>query len=98
MQIKRARALVAVNVLLLALLATVLLSPHARAGAGQPARARGSYTMVGGQYQGGTSNAIYIVDAANQEMIALRWDESRKSLSGIGYRNLNEDATAEPGR
>ena len=54
--------------------------------------------MINGTIQGGNSDAIYVVDSANQEMIVLRWNDGRTTLEGIGYRNLNADASAQPGR
>ena len=61
-------------------------------------RARGVYTMLNGTIQGGNSDAIYIVDSANQEMVVVRWNDGRSALEGIGFRNLNADAQAQPGR
>lgn len=83
------RALIALNVLLLAVLAAVSLAPAAGA---QGARARGSYTMVGGQIQGREEAAIYIIDATNQELVALSWDRGRNGLTPLGYRNIADDA------
>ncbi|MCA9277621.1 MAG: hypothetical protein H6815_02395 [Phycisphaeraceae bacterium] len=62
--------------------------------AGQ-ARGRGNYTAISANMQGGNSSAIFILDAANQEMVAVRWNDSRRSLEGIGYRNLTEDAKSQ---
>ncbi|MEM7628770.1 MAG: hypothetical protein AAF995_09155 [Planctomycetota bacterium] len=93
---RRRRVLLGVNVLLLGALGWVVVEPMAL---GQnSARARGSYTLVGGEIPGGTSNAIYVLDATNGEMIALRWDQSRNALVGVGYRDLASDTQAEPGR
>lgn len=94
-------SLIGLNIALLAALAAVTLGPWARAREEQPGRKRGEYTMVGGQYQGGDSNAVFILDAVNQEMIALRWNEGSRSMEGIGYRDLAADAAAadaRPGR
>ncbi len=91
------RGLIALNVVLLVLLAGVTLSSTGVVGQSQPAgRSRGDYTAVGGAIQGGNANAIYVLDAVNQELIALRWNESTKSLEGIDYRNLARDAAATP--
>lgn len=97
-QTRRARSvtgpLVALNAVLLVVLGIVSIA-HAQPGA----RARGNYAMVGGEYLGGRgANAVYILDAANQELIAVKWDESRKVLDGIGYRDLNKDAQQRSGR
>jgi len=42
--------------------------------------------------QGVTESAIYVIDAANQELLALRWNRSNKALSAIGFRDLASDA------
>ncbi len=38
------------------------------------------------------------LDSVNQEMIALRWDSSRRSFTGLGYRSLDTDSKIQPGR
>lgn len=91
------RGALVVNAVLLALLAAVSLAPVASAQRGA-ARARGEYSMSAGRILGGSASVVYVLDAANQELIALRWNESTKSLDGIGFRDLNQDAQAEPGR
>ncbi len=91
------RGLIVVNVALLMLLAAVSLAPssHAQRGGG---RARGEYTMVAGKVTGSSAHAVYVVDSSNQDLIALRWSETTKSLEAIGYRDLKEDANLSPGR
>lgn len=91
------KGLVALNAALVLGLGVATLVPTASASR-QPGRARGAYTMVNGAIQGGNSDAIYVVDSANQEMIVLRWNDGRNTLEGVGYRNLMTDATAQPGR
>jgi hypothetical protein len=91
------RALIVLNVCLLGVLGVVTLAPSATAQR-QGNRARGEYTMVAGEIQGGSAAVIYVVDTANEEMVALRWAESAKALEGIGYRDLQADASAQPGR
>lgn len=88
----RYRALIALNVAALALLAAVVLTPQASAQTARAKRALGQYAMVSGQIQGHTDAAVYVVDAANQELIALRWDRGRKVISGVGFRDLTADA------
>ncbi len=90
------RALIMLNAALLAILAAVVFSPSANA-QNRPNRARGEYTMVSGEFQGASENAIWILDAANQELLALRWNHSQKKLDGIGFRDLSRDA-AQTGR
>jgi hypothetical protein len=95
---KGRRGLIAVNAALLAALAGITFVPMAT---GQPAatRARGQYTMVSGRTVSGGSAAVYIIDSSNQEMVALRWEQGKQSLLGLGYRNFAGDgATAPPGR
>lgn len=55
-------------------------------------RVRGEYTMLSGRIQGSTTSAIYILDAANQELVALTWNRSANQLEAIGLRNLSDDA------
>ncbi len=99
MQRENRRALIALNVALLGVLGVVTLTSAAGNGQGQPGpRPRGTYTMVSGQIQGGNTDAVYIVDATNQELIVMRWNVSKKVMDGIGYRNLTVDAQARPGR
>ncbi len=94
----RRRALLGVNLALLAALFAIHFA--ASPGRAQDAhnRGRGSYLMIGGEIQGGNANAIYILDTANEEMIAVRWDTSRSRLEGLGYRDIRRDADQEGGR
>jgi hypothetical protein len=99
----RTRRLLAMNAILLAGVAAVSFAPSLFSSAvaqSQPAmRARGEYTMISGKSSSGGA-AIYVLDASNHEMIALRWDLARRSLVGLGYRNLTADgqvgAVADP--
>ena len=84
----RTAGLVALNIVLLGALALVTIAPSASA---QRDRARGDYTMVSGRIQGSVESAIYIVDANNLELVAVRWDRSRRNLAPIGYRSLAQD-------
>jgi len=101
---RSARGLLALNGALLAVLALVTLGGHLPASAGvgsnaQPVnRARGEYTMVAGEIKFGDSSGIWVVDSANQEMVAIRWNDGRNSFDGIDYRNLAEDQARRPGR
>ncbi len=87
------RALIALNIGALALLAAVSFAPGISS-AQSPARTRahGQYGMLSGQFQGSSEDAIFLVDAANAEMLALKFDRSRRSLTGIGYRDMAADA------
>lgn len=87
--------LVAVNAALALALLLVELAPLAGAQPGpMSSRPRGDYTLVGGEIQTGNSNAVYIIDSVNQDMIVLRWEDGRNILDGVGYRDLDADATA----
>lgn len=90
----RVNPLIAVNAALLVVLGAVSIATA------QPGnRARGDYAMVGGEILGGGGgNAVYILDASNQELIAVKWDTSRKLLEGIGFRDLNKDSQERSGR
>lgn len=87
----RTTGLIALNAVLLGALAVLTLAPGAHGQQGQ--RARGDYTMIHGRIQGSVEDAIYIVDASNLELVGVRWDNSRRSLSPIGYRSLATDFT-----
>jgi hypothetical protein len=91
------RALIALNAALLLVLGVVTLAPESYAQRAAH-RIRGEYTMVSGRIMGGNTSAVYIVDAANQELLAVRWNPATKALEGIGYRNLRADGQFGPGR
>jgi hypothetical protein len=86
----RLRGLILVNAVLLAVLAAVTFGAKAFA----QYRPRGEYTMVAGGVNGADSNAVYIVDTTNQEMIAVTYDPNTKTMLGIGYKNVAADAAS----
>ncbi len=92
--------LLALNVVLLVGLGLVSFAPFAGAqgGVGQSSRALGEYLVVGGATIGGVSSTIYVLDTANRELIALGWNNSTKSLEGVGYRDLSQDSSSDPDR
>jgi len=101
--LRRNSGLLALNAILL--MAVVLFAMDRPAGAQNSAqppsptgRARGDYTMVSGRTPTGGGDAVYIIDVANQDMVALRWDTSKQSFTGIGYRDIAADAKIVPGR
>lgn len=85
--------LLALNGVLVVALALVTFAPGAE-GRQTAARSRapGQYAMVSARIQGASDDAIFIVDSANEEMIAIRWDRSRRAIDGVGYRDLAADA------
>ncbi len=92
--VRRTRLLIGINAGLAGLALAAALA-GAQAGGG---RARGEYTMVSGATSAGGPQAVFIVDSANQEVLALRWNQGRQSLDTIGYRSIATDAAAKPGR
>jgi len=88
-------ALVALNAVLLLTLGAITLSPSATAQQAQ--RPRGEYLVLGGQMTGSPSSAVHVIDTSNQEMVTLKWDQSRQAFEGIGYRNLRIDAQGQAG-
>jgi hypothetical protein len=96
------RALVALNLTLAGTLTALTLLPtqtvSAQPGAA-PARPRGDYAMVSGKSSGiGNYNAVFIVDSTNQELVALKWDNSRTQFDGLGFRSLNADRDGQTRR
>jgi len=85
------RSLLALNLLLLGVLALVSLHGIAGAQSERP-RSRGQYTMVNAKAQGISESCLYVVDSANQELLVVRWDRSRQQIKGIGYRDLVADS------
>lgn len=87
--------LVAINVGLALCVGVAAVVSPLEAQQGQPAkRSRGDYSAVSAAMQGGNSDAIFVLDAANQEMVIVRWNDSKRTLEGIGYRSLADDASA----
>ncbi|CAN5870819.1 hypothetical protein BH11PLA1_BH11PLA1_15480 [soil metagenome] len=84
--------LLAVNCLLLIALGAAALgqgvSPLAAS------RARGQYVVVPGKILGSPTNAIYILDTANEELVAVRWNKTGQRLDGIGFRDIIADAAS----
>ncbi len=90
------RALIVANALLLATACVALVrTTQAQAEAVRP---RGQYTMISGKTNQGGPHAVYILDAASREVVAIRWDQSRQSFIGLGYRDLAQDALVTQGR
>lgn len=82
------RGLIVLNVLLLVLLGAVTFGSQASA----QARMRGDYVMVAGGANGALSGVVYVVDTENDQLIALTFDPTNRTLSGVGARNLVRDA------
>jgi hypothetical protein len=101
MTVRGRRGLIALNAALLGAFTVLTWGPPASGQNAQPAatgRARGDYTMVAGRTISGGPSAVYVVDSSNQELVALRWDQAKQQMVGMGYRSLQGDARAVPGR
>jgi len=85
------KALITANVLLLAALAAVTLTPGAGAQSAQD-RTRGSYTITTGDLRGSSADSIFIVDSSNQQIVALRYNDSNKELVGIDFADFRQSA------
>jgi hypothetical protein len=85
--------LIALNAVLLGGLAFVTFSSNSLA----QARSRSSYSMVAGTIKGQEPPVLYIVDETAQELVGLTWDDNKKQLVGMGFRNLAADV-ADIGR
>jgi hypothetical protein len=91
--------LIAANAVLLAALAVLTVAGVQSQAGAQPGggagaaaqRGRGDYTMVSGRYQGGTANMVYLLDSANQELLALEWNRNRNEFTPLGLRSLVDD-------
>ncbi len=58
----------------------------------QNQRPRGQYSLIAARALGFSESAIYIVDAANGDMMVMRYDRSNKQLKFLGFRSLTADA------
>lgn len=81
--------LVAANIAALGFLAFVKLSGPAEA----QARIRSTYAAASGRIEGTEVHALYIVDETTLEVVAVQWDPQKKQMRGLGYRNLQADAS-----
>ncbi len=95
----RRSGLVVLNVVLLGVLGVVTVAPRVDAqNVPSSARVRGDYAVVGGATIGENASTIYVLDSANRELVSLRWNDSAKSLEGVGFRDLVYDVNSDPDR
>lgn len=91
----RLKMLVAANVgLVLALGWQAIAQPSTD----RPSREKGRYTLVSGAFLGGLADAVYLVDAENRELAAIRYDPAARTVRVAGYRDLARDVQQRPGR
>jgi|TARA_Y100000294_G_C8483358_1_gene307702 hypothetical protein len=88
--------LLALNVLLLVVLATVSLVPTSRAQTPE----QNQYLAVAGKVNGLTSGVVYIVDTQrNQgELVASTWSHNDNRIIILGKRSLSADSARAMGR
>lgn len=86
-------ALLAVGVLALATMDRAGAQPSAG-----PARGRGTYTMLSSKSNSGPLPLVHVFDATNQEMLSLKWDQSRTQFVVAGFRDIRADFVTMPGR
>ncbi|HRJ49702.1 MAG: hypothetical protein KF787_02975 [Phycisphaeraceae bacterium] len=103
--------LIAVNALLVVVLALVTLAGPTPASAESggteaasqpsarpPARARGEYTVISPKSSDGNTGVLVVIDSVNEEMAVLDWDKTRRTLVVTGFRDLTADSTEVIGR
>ncbi len=83
-------ALLALNVLLVAVLALVSFAPSVQAGGLR--QNAGDYIMVGGSINGSTSNAVYVLDQRSGTLLSFLYDRSSRKLRGLSVRSVSSDA------
>ena len=81
--------LIVLNAALLLALGVVKFAPQSVA----QNRPREAYTMVAGSINGQTAQVVYLVNETTQELVGVLWDDSKRELTGMGYRNLATDST-----
>lgn len=94
---KSYKGLITLNIVLIVALVLVSIGPSESNAQNNNNRARGQYSALSMAISGSVTDAIAIIDANNQEIVALRWDASRRSLSGIDYVSLQDIANAGGG-
>ena len=82
-------ALIGVNVALLLALVLGAGVPNAHAQEGFFGAA--SYMMATGKQPGGNTEALYIVDVAQQRMLAFRFNRAKLRLVKVGVRDFKKD-------
>ncbi len=79
--------LIVVNVVLLLMLILTATGPPASA---QRLRG-GDYVMIAGRTPGRTINTIYIADLNNDAVLAVTYNQTRKTLEPLGFRHVARD-------
>jgi hypothetical protein len=88
-------SVIALNVLLLAILAAVSLVPSS---SGQLDSTVNQYVPIPSVANGIPTGAIYIMETTRQELVAIAWNRDQNRVRILGYRNLRIDADSVPRR
>lgn len=88
--------LIVLNLVLLVALGLLTFTP-------QPAKAQlggraGDYIMVSGATPGKTEATVYITDMNNGLMMAVQYDQNRKIVQPVAFRNIGADFVPAGGR
>ena len=81
------RSLIALNVVLLALLGTIILAPQTLAHFGS----RSTYALISSNINGLQNDVVYVLDTASSEMIAISYNPQTNNIERLGYRRLSSD-------
>ena len=81
------RSLIALNVLLLAVLGTIILAPQTFA----QFTSRSTYALISSNINGLQNDVVYVLDTASSEMIAISYNPQTNSIERLGYRRLSLD-------
>ena len=82
--------LIALNLVLIVMLALVTFAPSVQAGGRE--QAAGDYMIVGGRINGATSNAVFVLDQRTGALLSFLYDRSSKKLRGLSVRSVANDA------
>lgn len=82
--------IIALNGILLVVLAVVLFSPKTEAQSTTNHR----YLAIPSVANGVTTGIVYILDTTQRELAAVAWDHNRNRITTLGYRNISADANS----
>ncbi|MDP6602071.1 MAG: hypothetical protein QGH76_07220 [Phycisphaerales bacterium] len=82
--------LIALNAVLLAILAAVVFMPAAEAQVVN----RHRYTAAAAHINGVEAGVVFILDTTTQELVAAAWNHNTKMVEPLGYRGVASDAAS----
>ena len=80
--------IIALNGILLVVLAAIVLSPKTEAQSTSQHR----YLALPSVANGISTGIVYIMDTTQRELVAVAWDHNRNRIVTFGYRNVSADA------